>query len=199
MCWYWSYWADVALDGIEQYIRGHRVVLGMPTNDGLTNVAVGWPIAMFPQVRADIEKHFYNALESVPALAECVRAGRRVERFGGSADLPNFFRRPYGPGWALVGDAGCHKDPMFALGIGDAFRDADLLAAAVCMGLSGESPLQTALADYEHRRNSAGMTSFRENLHFAQFKPVPPRFCSFVLPYAAIARRLGGWRWRAMG
>src|SRR3712207_9569636 len=38
-------------------------------------------------------------------------------------DLPNFFRKPHGSGWALVGDAGYHKDPYGAQGISDAFRD----------------------------------------------------------------------------
>ena len=42
----------------------------------------------------------------------------------------NFYRRPYGDGWALVGDAGYHKDPILAIGISDAFRDAQLLADA---------------------------------------------------------------------
>ena len=35
---------------------------------------------------------------------------------------------PSGPGWALVGDAGYHLDPITAQGMLDAFRDAELLA-----------------------------------------------------------------------
>jgi len=27
------------------------------------------------------------------------------------------FRRPFGPGWALVGDAGDHEDPLIAHGL----------------------------------------------------------------------------------
>ena len=42
-----------------------------------------------------------------------------------------FFRVAGGPGWALVGDAGYHKDPITAQGMSDAFRDAELLADAV--------------------------------------------------------------------
>ena len=67
-------------------------------------------------VRADVEGHYLRALELAPGLAERVRAGRRVERYLGTADLPNFFRKPYGPGWALVGDAGYHKDPITGAG-----------------------------------------------------------------------------------
>ena len=74
-------------------------------------------MADFHEVRADIEGSFLETLDLAPGLAERVRRGERSERFRGTADLPNFFRRPYGPGWALVGDAGYHKDPITAQGI----------------------------------------------------------------------------------
>ena len=77
-----------------------------------------------------------------------------------TTDLPNFFRTPYGPGWALVGDAGRHRDPFLAHGIADAFRDAELLAEAIDAGLSGPRPLDDALADYEQRRNTSAMPSY---------------------------------------
>ncbi|MFN8536562.1 MAG: hypothetical protein U0232_03670 [Thermomicrobiales bacterium] len=81
-----------------------------------------------------------------PELAERVRGGRREEQFVGTGDLPFFYRKPYGPGWALVGDAGYHKDPNLGQGISDAFRDAELLAGALDAGLSGRQPLAAALA-----------------------------------------------------
>jgi 2-polyprenyl-6-methoxyphenol hydroxylase-like FAD-dependent oxidoreductase len=90
------------------------------------------------------------------------------------ADVPNFFRKPYGPGWALVGDAGHHKDPYLALGVCDAFRDADLLAEALDEVLAGRRPIEAAMADYERRRNEAAMAEYRLNLHLARFKPLPP-------------------------
>jgi flavin-dependent dehydrogenase len=91
------------------------------------------------------------------AIADRVRCGRRAERISGTADLPNFFRRPFGPGWALVGDAGHHKDPMQARGIRDAFRDAELLVEAIDTGHSGDQPLDVALAVYEQQRNAAAL------------------------------------------
>ena len=78
-----------------------------------------------------------SALDRTPRLAERVRIGTREERFVGTTDLPNFFRKPYGPGWALVGDAGYHKDPYLAQGFSDAFRDAQLLADAIDAALAG--------------------------------------------------------------
>jgi flavin-dependent dehydrogenase len=89
--------------------------------------------------------------------------------------VPNFYRKPYGPGWALVGDAGCHKDPYLALGMCDAFRDADWLAAALDAGLSGAAPLEAALAGFEQGRNEASREEYEENLAAAHFRPLPER------------------------
>jgi 2-polyprenyl-6-methoxyphenol hydroxylase-like FAD-dependent oxidoreductase len=72
-----------------------------------------------------------------------------------------------------VGDAGCHKDPFLALGICDAFRDAELLTDALDEGLSGRAPLAAALADYERRRNEATLPDYRQNLQAARFEPPP--------------------------
>jgi len=137
-------------------------------------VFVAWPIAELSAVRADIERQFLAALDGVPPLGDRVRAGRRADRFYGATDLRNFLRKPFGPGWALVGDAGCHKDPYLALGITDAFRDADLLAAAVHDGLSGRRSLGDTLAEYERRRNEATMPDYRMNIERARFTSISP-------------------------
>ena len=83
----------------------------MPTHDGLTLIIVGCPHAEFDTNRKDIEGHYLRAIELAPALAERLRGAKRVARFAGAA-VPNLFRKPYGPGWALVGDAGYNKDPI---------------------------------------------------------------------------------------
>ena len=90
----------------------------------------------------------------------------RRERFRGTGRLPNFYRRPYGDGWALVGDAGYHKDPIIAIGITDAFRDAQLLADAIDAGED--------LALYEQRRNQQSADSFQRSVDFARLQPPPP-------------------------
>lgn len=173
-CAYYAYWSDVPIAGPELYARPDRMIVAAPTNDGLTMVIVYWPHAMFHQVRADIEGHFLAAVDLAPGLAARVRAGRRTERFRGTADLRNLYRRPHGPGWALVGDAGYHKDPITAQGISDAFRDAELLAGAISDGLGGRRPLADALADYERRRNEATLPIYKLTCQFATLQPPPP-------------------------
>jgi flavin-dependent dehydrogenase len=73
-------------------------------------------------------------------------------------------RESGGPGWALVGDAGCFRDPITAHGITDAFRDAEILAAAVARG--GDE----ALADYEATRNAMALPLFEVTSRIASFE-----------------------------
>jgi len=58
----------------------------------------------------------------------------RSPKLRGFAGSPGYLRQAHGPGWALVGDAGYFKDPLTAHGITDAFRDAELLVAAILDG-----------------------------------------------------------------
>jgi 2-polyprenyl-6-methoxyphenol hydroxylase-like FAD-dependent oxidoreductase len=170
-CAYYAYWSNVPIKHAELYVRPDQMIIAAPTNDGQILLIIYWPQAAFHQVRSDIEGAFLKALDLAPGLAERVRGGRRTERFRGTADLPNFYRKPYGPGWALVGDAGYHKDPITAQGISDAFRDAELLAEATGAGLSGQRPLDETLAEYERRRNEASLPLFELTCDFATLQP----------------------------
>ena len=151
----YAYWSGVALAGAELHIVDRRAVRVAPTNDGLACVSVAWPAAEAAAFRADPDANFAATLALVPALADAVAAGTRVRPFVGTGDLPNFFREPWGPGWALVGDAGVQKDPLLAQGMAGAFRDAELLAEAIDAALSGAVPEDEALAGYGQRRDEA--------------------------------------------
>jgi flavin-dependent dehydrogenase len=173
-CWYYSYWSGLAADMIEIYWREGRDIIAHPTNDDLTCVVIGWPIAAFEAVRHDVEASFMRALELVPSLAERAHVGRREEHFGGIADLPSFFRKPYGPGWALVGDAGYHKDPFLAHGISDAFRDAQLLADALERAMAGGARYEDALGGYQRARDAAVAGLHDLNVRLSRMEPPPP-------------------------
>ena len=167
-CWYFSYWSGDFEPEVAVRATDKNAIISFPTNDGLHAFFVGWPRAEFPVVRQDIGSRFTRALRVVPELGEQVAAGRQEERFYGTADLPNF-----GPGWALVGDAGCHKDPYLALGIADALRDAELLSDAAHEGLSGHLQMDQALAAYEQLRNAASKVDYQRNLEGARMTPMP--------------------------
>jgi flavin-dependent dehydrogenase len=166
-CWYMSYWKGLPSDGIEMYWRPGRLAFAFPTHDQLTLLAVAWPHHEFAQFRSDIAGNVRATVALMPALEPRFASAQQVGRFLGMADLPNFFRQPYGPGWALVGDAGHHKDPTLARGLSDAFCDAELLAKAVDLGLSGYLPLSDALAAYEQERNGRAIPENKANLQAA--------------------------------
>ncbi|MGH2634294.1 MAG: NAD(P)/FAD-dependent oxidoreductase, partial [Tepidiformaceae bacterium] len=173
-CGYYSYWSGVAIDAFEVHPRDGWTVAGFPTNDGLACLIVGSAIRNFQQFRADVEGTYLRAFEIAPSLAERLHAGKREERILGSGEFVNQFRKPYGPGWALVGDAGYHKDPCTAQGISDAFRDAELLSEAIDDGFSGRCPIEDALASYEEKRDVAAAPMFDFTCEMAALEPPPP-------------------------
>jgi flavin-dependent dehydrogenase len=175
---YYTYWADLeAADGLELIFRieDGRVIIIFPTNEGLVGVAVQARMADYPAFRADIEGEYHRSLALSEDLAPRIRAARRAERFQGTADLPNFIRVAAGPGWALVGDAAYHRDPLLAHGISDAFRGAEALAEAVDRGLTGAMPMDAALAAYDQQHTEAATPGFDETIEACALRPFPPQ------------------------
>ena len=172
-CWYYSYWSGIASRNIRFYTRPEQAIGCIPTNDGLCCIPVAWLQRKFATVKEDIESHYLAALEMAPALRDDVQTARREERFYGTGDVPNFFRKPYGPGWALVGDAGYHKDPILAQGISDAFHQASLLSHAIDVALTGRATWEEALAGYESERNASVAAIYEMNAEFASLDPPP--------------------------
>jgi 2-polyprenyl-6-methoxyphenol hydroxylase-like FAD-dependent oxidoreductase len=167
---YYSYWNGVDLKGVALYPREGCGLVAEETNDGLVYVAVGWKRDQFDVVRQDVEGTLMRTVQTAaPELAEKLRQAERVAPFKG-ADFPFFFRQPYGSGWALVGDAGYHRDAITGQGITDAFRDADLLSSALDAGWSGRELLSDALANYEQTRNAAVMPMYEFTYKLAKLE-----------------------------
>jgi len=173
-CAFFTYWTGLPVAGAELYARPGHMIVTSPTNDGRTITISFWPRSHFDVVRFDVEGAFWDALDLAPSLAERARGAASVERYLGSGDLPNQFRQSFGPGWALVGDAGYHKDPILALGISDAFRQAEWLSDAVDAGLSGRVPMLDALADYQAERDRQLRPSFDLTCDLARLAPPTP-------------------------
>jgi 2-polyprenyl-6-methoxyphenol hydroxylase-like FAD-dependent oxidoreductase len=91
-----------------------------------------------------------------------------------TAGVPNYFRQPFGPGWALVGDAAYDKDPITAQGISDAFIDAEGLATAIDEGWSGHRAPGDALAAHQESRDLRAKPLYDFTCELATLKPPPP-------------------------
>jgi len=174
MAGYYSYWRGLPTDGrFEVYIRDRRAFAAMPTHDDLTLVIAGWPHAEFAENRKDIEGNYLKAIDLAPDFARRLRSATREAPFAGAA-VPNYFRKPYGPGWALAGDAGYNRDFVTAQGILDAFRDAELCAAAIDQSLSGTRPFAEALRECQTTRGRQVRAMSDFTCELATLEPPPP-------------------------
>jgi flavin-dependent dehydrogenase len=167
----YSYWSGVPLTRGELYQRPGCAAAAFPTNDDLTIVYVAVPITEFSSFRTDIERAYLQTLDRCGDLGERVRSGRRVERIRTTPDLPNYVRVPYGPGWALTGDAGLVIDPVTAQGIGNAFADAERLANAIIESFDGTAALATCLAEYQRQRDAATLSMYDFTIALATLMP----------------------------
>jgi len=142
-------------DGYE-WAYGTGAALGLiPTNDGQTCVFVSTTPERMRALRRTGTEHAFSTLlaRAAPALLDRVGAAVPVGRFHGWAGVPGHVRRSWGPGWALVGDAGYFKDPITAHGMTDALRDAELLAMEILESKGGALPEAVAFARYQATRD----------------------------------------------
>jgi len=172
--YFYSYFSGMDVEDLEQYVWPHEGAAYFPTHDGLTLVAVAFPSSMFKEKRTDIEGSLRQVHDQIPGLAERLDGARREENWRGIVGVPGYFRKPFGAGWALVGDAGYNKDPLTAQGIVDSFHDAENVAEAIDEGLSGHQPMLDAMAAYEAARNERVTPLYHFTNQLATLEPPPP-------------------------
>ena len=149
----YGYWPGLDVEGYEWFYRPGVTAGLIPTNDGEVCVFAGAPTPRFRrEVAGDVAAWYLRTLKEVTGGDPRLDGGpRRLRTHVGRVGR---VRRPWGAGWALVGDAGHVVDPLSTHGITDALRDAELLSEAV---LSGD---EAALGRYEERRDRAAGPMF---------------------------------------
>ena len=95
--------------------------------------------------------------QASPDIADRIADANAPAGVRSFAGRPGYLRRSWGPGWALVGDAGSWKDPISTHGLTDALRDAELLAQAILASAAGGLTESEALAGYQAKRDRLTM------------------------------------------
>jgi flavin-dependent dehydrogenase len=162
----YGYWSGLDVDGYHWYWRTGATAGAIPTNGGLVLLFAGVPSRRFAgEFGRDVPAGFRRVLEDVaPDLVQPLASAGLVGMLRGFGGHLGYLRRPWGPGWALVGDAGYFKDPITAHGITDALRDAELLARALERGGEG------ALREYEQHRDALSRELFDVTDQVASFE-----------------------------
>ncbi len=123
-------------------------------------------------------------LRTIPPLAARLDMAERVSTLyrASPRELRGFFRRPFGPGWALVGDAGYHAHPAPANGIADALRAAELVHAGVEHAWTAGQPAEAYLAEYQQIRDDESAESYHASFRLGQINPFKdPELAAAVL------------------
>jgi flavin-dependent dehydrogenase len=186
----YAYFAGLPWKGIE-LIVGDRALTGVfPTHHGEACIWICSPTtdALAARKAAATRGDAFDAYlrRTAPELAERLRGARRTSAVAGMLRTPNHLRRAYGAGWALVGDAGYHRDALTGHGLSDAYRDAELLAAALHRALAGDVEPDRALADYQRQRDRAMRPVFELTIALSAYPPAS----EFVLLQKKLARAL---------
>jgi flavin-dependent dehydrogenase len=161
-----AYWSGTELDGYHWYYATGVSAGAIPTNDGHTCIFASVPQNRFHEtMRRGTDAGYRLVLKECGAdLAAIVERSERVEKYRGFSGEIGFFRQSFGPGWALVGDAGYFKDPLTAHGITDALIDAELLAQAAAAGT------EVAFAGYQSARDKLAVGHFEVTDAVASFE-----------------------------
>jgi 2-polyprenyl-6-methoxyphenol hydroxylase-like FAD-dependent oxidoreductase len=162
----YGFWRGLTLPGYQWYYRPGAGIGSIQTNDDLTCLFVATPATRFmEEIRHDLSAGYHRVMaDTAMDLATRLRTCELVGPLRGFPGQAGYFRQSWGPGWALVGDAGYFKDPFTAHGITDALRDAEFLAQAIGAGTD------TALAEYQSRRDELSRELFTVTDRIASFE-----------------------------
>jgi flavin-dependent dehydrogenase len=106
-------------------------------------------------------------LESLPLLAPRLSRAEIATEIYGAGNIPCYQRIPFGPGWALVGDAHQVMDPWSGMGIDHATTHADFLADSLGRWLKDDVTWDTAMNKYRWQARQWSAKSYRRTSTYA--------------------------------
>jgi len=177
-CLYYRYYSGFNyLDPNRAYIYRNLdegfALLVFPADNGTVAITCGIDQAQFSEARKDATSVLERHWKSVALIREMGRQAEPITPTMGYAPHPYYYRRPWGAGWALIGDAGYLKDPVAGQGVYDALHSAELLTAAWAEVQQGR-PYAEAMKEYQRTRDEETRTIYRLTYNVSRLeKPSP--------------------------
>lgn len=170
-CMYYTYFHGIESLEEESFAEHHFVgdtlAYVFPTDADLTLVAVSTSISAFPSFKKEPWKQLRTHLESLPLLAPRLEHAEIAAEVKGAGNIPCYQRVPYGPGWALVGDAQQVLDPWSGMGIDHATTHASMLADALHRFFCEEAAWEPSMSDYHTQARKWSEKTYRRTSTFA--------------------------------
>ena len=155
--------ADLPETTIEMFFKSERIGFCFPMRPDEHLLCIEAQPADFEDIRRDPMAWFKATLATMPGMRDRARRAEIDGKLLGVRSVENFFRKPYGPGWALTGDAAYLKDPCTGLGIGDALLQGFTLAKALGSCLDG-ADWESTMAAYQQRRDAFMVPQYEQTV-----------------------------------
>jgi flavin-dependent dehydrogenase len=186
---YYAYYRGVTpqpTPALEVFYQDGRIGFVLPMEPGIDCLALEVQPEEFPAFRADPDRRLAAVLRTLPAMVTRMADAERDGPARGIRGVENYLRIPYGPGWALTGDAAFCKDSSTGTGIEDAFRQSFLLADALGTALDG-ADWEATMAAYHRRRDEAVLPGYRSTLAYTRTADPSPEALGWLQAVAANA------------
>lgn len=174
---YYGYFHGVvplAEAAIEMFFGSDRIGFCFPMRPDEHLLALEVQPDLFEQIRKDPAQWFRREFVTLPGMADRLRHAELEDRMLGTRGVENYFRKPYGPGWALTGDAAYVKDPCTGYGIGDALLQAFMIAKALGEWFDG-ADWDSTMEGYRQRRDMALRPFFDQTVAAMSARDEPHR------------------------
>jgi 2-polyprenyl-6-methoxyphenol hydroxylase-like FAD-dependent oxidoreductase len=170
---YWDGVVELPEPTMELWRYGDQILQVGPCDRGWV-VMISLPAQRAAEVRAAGDRAYLDRLEAMDAMRARLRRATRSSPVYRCGSLRNIARTGAGPGWRLVGDAVCHKDPLLGAGITDAVTGAQTLVESLHAGLSGQVDWDRAEHDYREAADARGAQRIAPELASVPVEPVAP-------------------------
>ncbi len=158
---------------LEIWFGGDHIGFMFPMREGEDCVAVAIQPEEFDEVRSGHAAFFVDRVRKLPDMARRMQNAEVEGKVIGVKGIDNYFRKPYGPGWALTGDAGYLKDPSTGLGIGDALEQAFTLADVLGAWFDG-ADWEESMSAFHQKRDRMMKPLYDATLAFTRMRDMAP-------------------------
>jgi 2-polyprenyl-6-methoxyphenol hydroxylase-like FAD-dependent oxidoreductase len=162
-----GYWRGIPDNGYMTLMAGENMVGNRwAIEDGLHILIAGGDADLTKGTKDERHRRYLETLRLAPELIEpeVLDQAELVSEITVAPEslMRGFFRRPTGPGWALLGDASHFKHPATAQGISDAVEQAIYLAEQL-------SAADGSLDDYEAWRDARASEHYDWSFAWGRF------------------------------
>ena len=164
---------------IEMFFAHNQIGFVFPMRPGEDCLALEIQPEDFETFRAQPRAVFEERFRALPGMAARLGHASLDGKLLGVRGIENYVRKPYGPGWALTGDAGYLKDPSTGLGIGDALAQAFMLANALDAALRG-ADWEASLSTFQRQRDESLLPLYHWTLSATQVRDAPPESIAWL-------------------